>query len=655
MRRPSEVDNRQGPKDSYALKMNSRLGTVTNLTGGGLSSRVTPVVWTATSDGHTEYLSSLSSEWVELPVDEGCAWGWLRLVHPSDAERAQRVWEDAVRAEAPFEIDWRLRGANGTYRWTEVHGIPKRGNGRVGVSWIGTCTDIYVHEQELLDRLRQAEREVAESLIFLEALQSTAPVGFAFVNRELRFLRVNETMAAMNGVPAQQHIHRRVADVVPDLWPQIEPRVRRVLETGEAMVNLETLGEVPEASGQARYWLTSYYPVRVTGELVGVGVVVVGVNDQRAAENLQSVVMANMAEGVYAVDGDGRLILMNAAASRMLGWREDELRGKLMHPAIHFQRADGSPHSAEDCQLLKAQVKTSIVRVKDDAFTHKDGSIVPVSYSAASLVTGTSGRGVVVVFRDTTAERAGHAEAQRELDVLTWIGRIRDALDEDRFALYAQPIVPLAGGEPSEELLLRMVGRGDEIILPGSFLPVAERFDLIGDIDEWVIKKGIRVAAGGRRVALNLSGPSIATRDLLRLIERELHRSRVDPGHVVFELTETALMSDLDAGEAFARGLADLGCGLALDDFGMGFGSFGYLKKLPIKYLKIDIDFVRDLESDHANQHVVKAIVTLARGFGAETIAEGVERRETLVLLGEYGVDFAQGFHIGRPQPVKPD
>jgi PAS domain S-box-containing protein len=463
---------------------------------------------------------------------------------------------------------------------------------------------------------------------------------------------VNETLASINGMTVEEHIGRRVPDVVPDLWPQVEPLYRQVIKTGEAVVNTEIASTTSIVAGQTRYWLMSYYPVSLDGEIIGIGVVVVEVTERRAAANLQSVVMANMAEGVYAVDGDGSLTFMNEAASRMLGWEEDELRGKPMHAAIHSEHADGSPHPREHCQLLKAQTHGLVVRVKDDSYTRKDGSKIPVAYSAAPLVSGTSDEGIVVVFRDTTLDKTQHANAQRELEALTWIGRIRDALEEDRFVLYSQPILPLAGGEPTEELLLRMVGRDGEVIAPGSFLPVAERFELIGEIDEWVVKRALRIARNGRRIAVNLSASSIDTRDLLPLIERELHRTRVNPAHVVFEITETTLMSDIDAGEAFAHGVAELGCGLALDDFGTGFGSFTYLKKLPITYLKIDMEFVRELASNVANQHVVRAVVSLAQGFGAETIAEGVEDEETMTLLSAYGVDYAQGFHLGRPGPA---
>jgi EAL domain-containing protein (putative c-di-GMP-specific phosphodiesterase class I) len=263
-------------------------------------------------------------------------------------------------------------------------------------------------------------------------------------------------------------------------------------------------------------------------------------------------------------------------------------------------------------------------------------------------------RGMVVGFRDITDEKAEQQRMQRELNALTWLGRIRDALDEDRFVLYSQPIVPLKdGGERSQEVLLRMVGRDDKIILPGAFLPPAEKYGLIAEIDQWVIARAIALAGTGQQVKVNLSAESVGSRELLRFVELELTASGAPPGNLVFEITETALMRDLAAGEACTRGLVDLGCSVALDDFGTGFGSFTYLKYLPIEYLKIDIEFVRDLTTNPASEHVVKAIVSLAQGFGQQTIAEGVEDADTLELLRGYGVDFAQGFHLGRPFPLE--
>jgi EAL domain-containing protein (putative c-di-GMP-specific phosphodiesterase class I) len=167
-----------------------------------------------------------------------------------------------------------------------------------------------------------------------------------------------------------------------------------------------------------------------------------------------------------------------------------------------------------------------------------------------------------------------------------------------------------------------------------------------------VIRQAVALAATGQRVEANLSAESISNLDLLPLIEQELRDAHADPSKIVFEITETAVMANPAAGEVFALGLSAIGCPLALDDFGTGFGTFTYLKNLPITYLKIDVEFVRDLLTNRANQHLVKAIVGLAKDFGCQTIAEGVEDVETLALLTDYGVDFAQGFYLGRPAPI---
>jgi PAS domain S-box-containing protein len=361
--------------------------------------------------------------------------------------------------------------------------------------------------------------------------------------------------------------------------------------------------------------------------------------------------MNTMLEGLYAADRDARTTYLNAAAERMLGWNEAELRG---HGADRPGAGAGGELPVPELQHLVRGILRDErpVRLADAALTRRDGTVLPVTYSAAPLVTRAGSHGVVVVFRDATEEHEERVGAARELDALTWVGRTRDALDEGRLVLYSQPIMPLRGGSPREELLLRMIDRRGDVIAPGAFLPAAEKYGLIGEIDQWVIRQTMRLASRGRNVEANLSAESTTNIRVLDLIDRELHAGAVDPAKVGFELTETALMSDIGAGEAFADGLARLGCRLALDDFGTGYGSFTYLKRLPIRSLKIDVDFVRDLSTNTANQHLVCAIIGLAQGFDLETVAEGVEDEATLALLRDYGVDYVQGYHVGRPEPI---
>jgi PAS domain S-box-containing protein len=487
-----------------------------------------------------------------------------------------------------------------------------------------------------------------ESLPLLEALQASAPVAFGFVDLDFRVRRMNERMAEARGL-AMDDIGGLLPELLAERWGELGPLYREVRDTGLPIHDHELVRACPDG---AIHWLASFFPVRGDTGMVGIGIVALDISARKQAEAFQSVVMDNMAEGLYAIDAAGRITYANAAATRMLGWTEAELRGRPAHEVLHFQRADGTLVSHEECELLRVKASGETIRVDDDAFTCKDGTILPVAYSSAPLLSGDRIRGAVVVFRDTTEEQAERARVQRELAALTWVGRIQEALDDGRMVLHAQPIVPLRGGEPREELLLRMVGRDGSLIAPGSFLPVAERYGLITEIDRWVITQAVRLAATGRHVEANVSAESIQSLELLAHVEQLLEETGADPANLVFELTETALMRDIDAGEAFARRVVELGCAIALDDFGTGFASLTYLKRLPLRYIKIDVDFVRDLVDNTANRHLVEGIVHLARAFGYETIAEGVEDAEVLELLCAHGVDFAQGYHLGRPVPV---
>jgi EAL domain-containing protein (putative c-di-GMP-specific phosphodiesterase class I) len=260
----------------------------------------------------------------------------------------------------------------------------------------------------------------------------------------------------------------------------------------------------------------------------------------------------------------------------------------------------------------------------------------------------------VVVFEDITERKARQASLEADAQTLSWIARIQEALAQDRFVLYAQPITDVASGEVVQrELLLRMREESGEVIAPGAFLPIAEEWGLIRDIDRWVIEHAIEIACKGGPVELNLSAHSIGDPSILQEIEDALKRTGLDPRKLVFEITETALIRNVAGASEFADRLHALGCRLALDDFGTGYGGFTYLKRFPLDLLKIDIEFVRDLPSNPASEHVISAVVSLAQAFGLKTVAEGVEDAETLELLRELGVDFAQGYHIARPAPIE--
>jgi len=242
-----------------------------------------------------------------------------------------------------------------------------------------------------------------------------------------------------------------------------------------------------------------------------------------------------------------------------------------------------------------------------------------------------------------------------------WLARLRRALRERSFVLHYQPIVSLRDGSVSHyEALVRLADDpGGQLVAPGRFLPAAERYGLIREIDRMVLAQALELLAGehgtcGTRIAINCSSLSITDGGMLPEIERRLAHAGVDPARLVIEVTETAAISDMARASDFCAGVQALGCAVALDDFGAGFGSFQYLKHLPFEYLKIDGDFIRGLPSSSQDQLVVEALVGLARGMGKQTIAEYVGDAATVELLRELGVDYAQGFEVGRPHPVVP-
>lgn len=251
----------------------------------------------------------------------------------------------------------------------------------------------------------------------------------------------------------------------------------------------------------------------------------------------------------------------------------------------------------------------------------------------------------------------GHSDNENSPGDLYWDREIRAALDENRFVLYFQPIMDLRTGEITRhEALLRMVGRDGSIISPCRFLPSAERSPLIHRIDRWVVGEAIRVLSRHRthpswKLEVNLSGRAFEDPELLSFISALLRESRLRPCALTLEITETAAISDIALARAFISSLRELGCQFAIDDFGAGFSSLVYLKHLPVDYLKIDGEFIRELPARERDQHLVRAIAAMAGVLGVKTIAEWVSDAETVALLKQSGIDFAQGYWVGQPSP----
>jgi diguanylate cyclase (GGDEF)-like protein len=267
------------------------------------------------------------------------------------------------------------------------------------------------------------------------------------------------------------------------------------------------------------------------------------------------------------------------------------------------------------------------------------------------------GRNRVEVFQDSD-----QSIIRRHTDILV-IGKLRDALGNDSFRLDAQPILPLRGnyGHPRFELLIRMLGDRGEIIPPGKFLSAAERYQLMPTIDRWVVRRACELLGAHSesvgeeiaRFAVNLSGQSLQDESFLEFVVEQIRTTKLPANVLCFELTETATIGNLAKAQNFMRTLQDLGCQFALDDFGTGVSSLAYLKDLSVNYLKIDGSFVRDSLANARSESMIKAIAQLAKVMCMETIAEYVETDNLRAKMADLGVDYGQGFAMGKAQPLE--
>ncbi len=301
---------------------------------------------------------------------------------------------------------------------------------------------------------------------------------------------------------------------------------------------------------------------------------------------------------------------------------------------------------------FRVSASVGVVRISGDEDTQTLLSMADMACYAAK----DRGRNRVHVYT------ASDEELSRRRNELQWIQRLRTAMQDGNLLLYRQRIAALQGGAGHSEVLLRMRDDDGSIISPHAFIPAAERYNLMQEIDRWVIQHAcahIAAAHAGEHPAsphgalfINLSGTSLSSDELMDFIREQLDRHRVAPGCLGFEITETAAIADFDYARRLIGELRGLGCRVALDDFGTGMSSFAYIKSLEVDYLKIDGSFVRQMLADPIDATIVEMVHRIAHMAGMKTIAEFVENDAIRQRLSALGVDFAQGYAIERPAPL---
>lgn len=302
------------------------------------------------------------------------------------------------------------------------------------------------------------------------------------------------------------------------------------------------------------------------------------------------------------------------------------------------------------------QVGCSIgVTLFGDRPTSKEELLVQADI--ACHVAKRSGRNRVHVFESNDQQNMATMSED-----MGWAARIKDAIENDQFSLACQPIMELKSGEITrQEVLLRL--RDDEggLILPAGFLSSAERFGLMRAIDKWVVNKSIKYLGQQLKknprlhFSINLSAESVGDKKILDIITASLIKYEVPPTAVTFEITETVAIANLDAAVGFLNQLREHGCQTALDDFGVGYSSFAYLKDLPVDYVKIDGSFVRDIHRDNLQLAMVRSMNEIAHAMGKYTIAEFVHNEDCMKVLKEIRVDYIQGYHVGGPRLIETD
>lgn len=329
----------------------------------------------------------------------------------------------------------------------------------------------------------------------------------------------------------------------------------------------------------------------------------------------------------------------------------------------------------EGCDLDKAaeHAETMRLNVRKHRFVWQDKpfdvsisiGLVPITAESVSLeevlknadaacyVAKDSGRNRLQIYQPHDKELA------QRYGEMQWVSRIQQALAENRFELHGQFIRPTVrkAEAPRYEVLVRLRDPDGQLVPPMAFIPAAERYNLMQSIDQWVVRHAIELLAAQKTgaevsLAINLSGQSLGSNEVLTAIERSIAEAGVSPASLCFEITETAAITNLAAATRFIRSLRELGCRFSLDDFGSGLSSFGYLSNLEVDYIKIDGHFVKNILSDPLSRSVVDSINRIGHVLGISTIAEFVESKEIATVLERLGVDYVQGFGIHRPEPL---
>jgi len=615
--------------------------------------------------------------------------GYIARIHPEDRESVAWRIGNTLETREPWEDVKRALKGDGTEFLLATQGsvtLDEDGDPRC---MIGVCGDV--------TEATEAERARSQ----LAAVVSSSNDAIISQDLEGRFVSWSPGAEKLLGYRAEDMIGRFAGDVLPEEQAGENLAVLELIKSG-SRENLYYDALRYHRDGTSKQLAVGCSPVLDTaGELIGMSIVARDVTAEKAAEDqlreyadrdtltgllnrrrfqeeleilltpgsggpsMGAVMLLDLDNFKYVNDAFGYRgsdeLLINVGRLLATCFGEDgivaRMGGDEFGVLIPGVSGDGAVEIAN--QILK------LIRGQDGLIEGSPISITTSVGIACFTNLGTDDSAAILADadralyeakdggRDRYFSAAGRERPTEYESRLGWEERIRRALSEDGFVLYLQPIIELSTRRVAMyETLLRMKDeRG--ITAPGAFLGIAERHGLIHEIDRWVVGSALDLLEGtpDLNLTVNVSAQSLDDDQLLGMLRARLGQGIFDPGRLVIEVTETSAIVNIERAQKFAIALHRFGSSFALDDFGTGFGSFAYLKRIPAEYLKIDGEFVSAPRS-HTDDSIIEAIVTLAGSLEKKTIAEYVEDEATLQALVDAGVDYAQGFHIGRPGPV---